>query len=163
MTILTLVCSQSTKNEVDRGGFISRFNMKLPHAIPVRGRCQLVEYTVLCQSGDDADFHKLLKIDVPWLDCSCTHILGCGSNPDSTHKELAVPNYDQRRHTSKNMLLTCLHKATLESPNDMKFVTNTTTIPSQFDIFIKSGLDGSDYTNVMHMVLKFSIEVAGLF
>ena len=45
----------------------------------------------------------------------------------------------------------------------MKFVTNTTTIPSEFDITIKSGLDGSDYTNVMHMVLKFSIEVAGLF
>ena len=163
MTILTLVCSQGTKDDSSRDDFVSRFNVKLPHAIPVRGRCQLVEYTVLCQSGDEPEFHKLLEVDVPWLDCSSTHILGCGTNPDSTNNDAAVLRYDQRRHTSKNMLLTCLYKATLESPNDMKFVTNTTTIPSEFDITIKSGLDGSDYTNVMHMVLKFSIEVAGLF
>ena len=163
MGILTIVCSQPTKNKDGRGGFISRFNVKLPHAIPVRGRCQLVEYTVLCQSNDDAVFHKLLEVDVPWLDCSSTHILGCGTNPDSTKKDAAVLRYDQRRHTSKNMLLTCLYKATIESPNDMKFITNTTTIASEFDITIKSGLDGSDYTNCMVLVLKFSIEVAGLF
>ena len=163
MTILTIICSQSATDASNATRWLNRFHVKLPHAIPVRGRCQLVEYTVLSRSSTIADHHKVIEVDVPWLDCSSTHIIGCGFNEKAENVQEVVLRYDKSRHTSKNMLLTCLTQHVIESPNDMKFITNTTTIPSEFDVTIKSGIDGEAYTNVMFLMMKFSIEVAGLF
>ena len=175
MAILTIVCSQSTGNTANQAGFVNRFHVRLPHSIPIRGTCQLVEYTAMCQTASDtlipaADgnpdippFEKLISVDVPWLDSASSHVIGGSFNTTANGGNDARRNYDKSRHNSRKLLLPCLHQNVLVHPSDMHYVTNTTTIPSEFDVTITSGYTGEAYNNVMMLVLKFKIEVAGLF
>ena len=89
MAILTLVCSQSTGDTTNQTGFVNRFHVRLPHSIPIRGTCQLVEYTAMCQTASETlipavagvspaipPFEKLISVDVPWLDSASSHVIG---------------------------------------------------------------------------------------
>ena len=168
MTILTLVCSQSTADDADNINFTNRFTVRLPHAIPVKGVCQLVEYMCIKQTDSSDSFHKLLAIDIPWLQSASAHIVGGSSNEAASSKidgdpDVAILAYDKSRHLNRDLILCTPLPTTHVSPNDMVFSMNTTTIPQQFDIVIKSAINGSDYTNVMELILKFSITPAALF
>ena len=175
MTILTIVCSQSTGDTTNQTGFVNRFHVRLPHSIPIRGTCQLVEYTAICQTESAAavpaaggvpaipSFEKLISVDVPWLNSVSSHVIGGSFNTTANGGNDARRNYDKSRHNSRKLLLPCLQQNVLVHPSDMHYVTNTTTIPSEFDITITSGYIGEAYNNVMMLVLKLKIEVAGLF
>ena len=168
MTILTLVCSQSTVDDGNTIDFTNRFTIRLPHAIPVKGPCQLVEYMCIKQAHTDDAFHKLLAIDIPWLQSAPAHIVGgssnaAASNDDAGNADIAVLAYDQQRHRTRDLILCTPVENSHVSPNDMVFQMNTTTIPQQFDIIVKSAVNGSPYTNVMNLILKFSITPAALF
>jgi hypothetical protein len=135
-----------------------------------------VEYTAICQTESavavDAvagvspaipSFEKLISVDVPWLDSASSHVIGGSFNITANGGTNARRNYDKNRHNSHKLLLPCLHRNVLVHPSDMHYVTNTTTIPSEFDVTITSGYTGKAYKNVMMLVLKFKVEVAGLF
>ena len=180
MTILTLVCSQSTgeKNTASASRMLHRFSVRLPHDIPVKGKCQFIEYMCIKRNGSDEDASKLINVSIPWLQSASSHIVGGAGNPaKSTAKDIAdealkiaavardkrMFECDTNRHRGRGILLCTPTDKTFAQPHDMVFSLNTTTIPSNFDITITSGADDSDYDNVMLLVMKFNVTTAGLF
>ena len=160
MTILTLVCSNSTTS-ANPAGFKSTFRITLPHSIPVRKECRLISAT--CLQSTDAGGERLLSISIPWLQTAECCITGGSSNASATDVSAPALAYDLQRHASQDLLLSFVARADHQEYHGMNMTINTSTIPGMFDIAVKSGATGVGVAELKYLVLRFEIDPVGIF
>ena len=161
MTILTLVCSNSTTG-VNPAAFVSNFRITLPHSIPVRRRCKLISAT--CLQSTDAGGRRLLSVRVPWLQSAECVIIGSSSNALAAGVSAAALAHDKERQHDRDLLLTFPARASQQLYRDFNLTINTSTIPRTFEIQVRDGATGSPVgLEIKYLILKLLIEPIGLY
>ncbi len=164
MAIYTMVLSQSTITEAATNT-TSRFDIRAPKDLPIRGRVSLVGFTVIHlveDSGVGAVFRPLLELRIPWLSSSGTHTIASSSNPSVTPADASSLAYDQRRQNSSGLILTAPTGVTHVPLCKETYEISAPVIPSRYTVQVVDAATGLEYKNISHIILKFEIHQSSL-
>ena len=154
--IYIIILSNSTSTPAATGTK-NIWTIKHPRNIPIQGKVEIIE--TMSVHLNDSNHIKLTQAHIPWLGMSDSHVVVGEGNVDIVGAETPaqrslIQNYDKYRSSTNGIYIACPTDCCSEYHTNEIYSTSHRFIPSNYEIKVTSGYDGSDYKNLSLLMIK---------